>query len=113
MNETGGDASSHPTQHFKGYGWYYGTVFSYDAENGLYLIQYEDGDKEELDKKETKKITLETNLLSPHKGEAKSMSTNIVTPNSKDRFLSKTLPQGSFQLLPIGTSVRKVSIQCL
>jgi len=94
-------------KHFQGFGWYYGTVFSYDTENGLYLIQYEDGDKEELDKNATKKITLETKLLSPHKVEAKSMSANIVTPNSKDRFLSKTLHQGPFELLPIGTSVRK------
>jgi len=45
-------------KNFQGFGWFHGTVVSYNPKTALYMIEYEDGDKEEMNEKEVQ-ATLE------------------------------------------------------
>eukprot|EP00547_Thalassionema_nitzschioides_P013858 CAMPEP_0194249184 /NCGR_PEP_ID=MMETSP0158-20130606/19884_1 /TAXON_ID=33649 /ORGANISM="Thalassionema nitzschioides, Strain L26-B" /LENGTH=988 /DNA_ID=CAMNT_0038985645 /DNA_START=194 /DNA_END=3160 /DNA_ORIENTATION=- len=44
---------------FENHGWYNGNILSYDEYYGLYLVLYEDGDKEELEEYKVRKILVD------------------------------------------------------
>jgi hypothetical protein len=71
---------------FYGFGWFEGTVESYDDETEFYTVTYEDGDREELDEEEVFEV-----LMDPrnHK-KPRTWTTRQLSKEEKDEYSAAT-----------------------